>query len=210
MQYYNDIIKGENFKVQVTNPPFDVCFAVDFIHAIKRKNKFNFKLSINLDYTIPEQGVYYFNDDIFSIYVNPDNCKKSSCFGYPDNETIFGVLIHEFCHFLSMRYLKNFIKEYLEEFPEQRLNVSSYDLANKEYEEEVAEIMSLHLRNPYFLKLISKEHYNFMQKRIKSYVPCTAEKFIEIYNDMDKKIKEKVFNKYGIVINHADRTVIKT
>jgi hypothetical protein len=102
------------------------------------------------------------------------------------------------------------MKEYLIEFPEQRLVITHYERSQTDYAEEAAEILSLYLRNPYFLKLISKDHHDFMKRYIKSYVPCTAKKFIEIYNLMNLRDKENIFKKWDIVIEHDTQIVIKT
>jgi hypothetical protein len=200
---------SDNLKVEISVPMGELFHALGFIQTLQTKNQMKFKLTIRLDYISDSAGTYFYDFEPSVIYLNPDQCAKNESYGYVEDDSLFGTAIHEFCHFLTMHYFKNFKEEYLKEFPEERIILTSYKRAQQDYYEEVAEVLSLHLRNPYFLKLIYPIHYEFMKQYIKPYVACTPKKFIEIYNQMEQRDKEKCFKKWNIIVNHHDQTVIK-
>jgi hypothetical protein len=206
---YKYCLKESHMNIEVLVPMPELFHALGFIQTLENKNKAKYKLTIVLDYLMDAAGQYLYKNEPNKIYLNPDQCKKNESYGYTDDDSLFGTTLHEFCHYLSMHYFKNFHEEYLKEFPEQRIVITSYDRAQSDYDEEIAEIMSLHLRNPYFLKLIAPDHYKFMSKWIKPYIQCTQRKFIEIYNMMKLKDKERIFNKWNIIIEHDSQTVIR-
>jgi hypothetical protein len=202
------IIKDKSMEIKVVVPPAQLFHALGLIQSIKNKNKMKFNLTVKLDYLTSSSGMYIPSEPN-SIYLNPNECKKYESEGYVEDNTLFGTAIHEFCHFLTFHYFKNFKEKYPKEFPEERIILTSYKRAQSDYDEEIAEIMSLHLRNPYFLKLLFPNHHKFMQSYIKPTVPCNDKIFIKIYNQMNQNTKELVFTKWGIIIEHDIAKVIK-
>jgi hypothetical protein len=207
-------------KLEILNPPNQISIAMELIEKIKKDNGFTFDLTLQLDYIMPEDsrcaGLYDCTKPNI-IKVNPFLCLNEETFSYPEDNTIFGVIMHEFAHFLSMTYFVDFQKNYLESFPDPsfsnkgRLLITSYDAANTLYNEEIAEVISLHCRNSYLLKLISPDHHKFLNGWFKSPIPCTEKRFIYMYNQLPIKYKKKLQSKWGIMVDHSAQkvTVIK-
>jgi hypothetical protein len=193
-------------QLEIVNPPSQIKIAMSLIETIKKKNKFTYDLRLQLDYHLKDAGLYNPNEpDVLKI--NPWICDENpSSYVYIEDSTIFGIIMHEFSHFLSMTYFVDFQKNYLEAFPENRFIITKYDAANEDYDEEIAEIMSLYIRNPYLLKLISEPHYRFLKSWFLSPVPCTVTRFIYMYNKMSIEYKNKLRMKWGIMVNHAEKT----
>jgi hypothetical protein len=193
-------------QLEIVNPPNQIKIAISLIETIKKKNKFTYDLTLELDYHLKDAGVYDSNYPN-AIRINPWICDEKTSYTYTEDNTIFGVIMHEFSHFLSMTYFVDFQKSYLEAFPENRFLITTYDAANEDYDEEIAEIMSLYIRNPYLLKVISEAHYKFMSSWFISPVACTVKRFIYMYNQMPVDLKNKLRTKWGIMVNHADKKV---
>jgi hypothetical protein len=208
-EYHTDHYYTGNLKLEIAVPQAEMFHLLGFVQTLINKNKWKFKLTFKLDYISEDSGTYFFADEPNTIYLNPDQCKKKESYGLADDDSVFGTGVHEFCHYLSMTHFKKFQEKYLFEFPEERIILTKYKRAQQDINEEIAEVMSLHLRNPYLLKLLHPNHHKFMQQYIKPYVACTQRKFIEIYNLLEQKDKEMIFKKYNIIIEYDTQTVIK-
>lgn len=207
--------KDKQFPFLLMAPPEEIVIAHDIIqkfltvNGIKLKNE----LKIKLDFSLPSEyaGVYFFKDDEFSIYIDPQNCtttanyihgaidKEYSYFGYTCDFTMVGVTIHEFCHFLSHQVYKGIVEKYKETFPTKRVFLNYY--ASTDAEEELTEIMRLYIENPILLRLIDCDVYGFVRKWFKSPMPCSNKKFYQFYKDYPESIKSHLNTRWGIVYN---------
>ena len=199
----------------LVNPPVEILIAHSVIEKLKVANNMKFKneLTIKLDFTLedPISGFYLFKDDVFAIYVNPQNCnsmndihfginnEELSNHGYIADMTMLGVTIHEFCHFLCWQIFPTLKTDYTEAFPTERLYLTEY--ANTDVEEELVEIMRLYITNPLFLKLINKDVYNFLKGYFKSPYPCSDKHSYAFYSDFPEEVKRGLKNKWNIVYN---------
>lgn len=201
-------------KIQVSKPEKEVKAAAKLIESFLRMNGLNDKLTICLDYSLKCLGIYYYYDATAltkrvnpnKIYVNPSMCadfhkKKPSAFGYTDDFTCQGVLIHEFCHFVDRRLGLE------AKFASETVINKNCDTAP----ERLAELFRLYITNPYFLFTISKPDYDFFREFVVTPVPASKEKFIALYNSWSPKVKKECLSKWGIYVNgddvfHEDRS----
>lgn len=190
-----------NINIKYYIPDYDVLEFVDYIDKLKIKNEFNFELDIAIDYSLEPLGEYDLINHI--IYINPSKCiqEEESAKYYINDYSMFGVLIHEFSHFLSLTYFKNFINDYTNQFPHVDDRAILNEYGNTDIREEVAELISSYIVNPYFIKMLSIKHYKFLKSYFKSPVPCSEKKFISIYKTFDYSIKKLIKNKYRIDYN---------
>ena len=195
--------------IEILHPPQQITIAFELIEKIKKDNGFTYDLTLQLDYSMPEDSGVYNVKFPNVLKINPYLCTTAETFSYLEDNTIFGVIMHEFGHFLSLTYFVDFMKNYLEAFPEKRLLVTRYEAANEDYEEEAGEIISLFCRNPFLLKTISEDHYKFLSSWFKSPVPCTAKKFIWMFNRLPIDCKNKLRTKWGIIVNHSEQKVYR-
>jgi hypothetical protein len=170
------------------------------------------------DYSIEELGVY-FPSKKYNIYINPILCKNYDdvennnnltdpfCPGYCADLTIFGITIHEFCHLLQMAVYKTIVDDYIKAFPTNRFYLNTY--CDNEIYDELAEIMTLYIINPYLLKLISNEHYKFCMKYFKSPIPCSSAKCYFIYDGFPIIVKEHLKNHWKIVYDLDKNNFVK-
>lgn len=172
----------------------------EYVRLFKKRNKMEFDLEIGIDYLLEDLGLYIFEDR--KILVNPANCNKNddtnSAKYYVNDYSVFGVLAHEFAHFLTIGVFEDFVDEYKNAFPlcNDRAIINNY--ANTEVREEIAEIVSLYNTNPYFLKLISPNHFKFIAQYFKPAIICSEKKFIAIYNSYPFGVKQTIKSKFGI------------
>jgi hypothetical protein len=154
----NKMVERGNVVVDIVGLDHDFELAIKLIEKTRVENGYDFKLKICVDYSLTDSlGLYYYDEPIklHNLYVNPTFCDKlEECkFGYPgyiNDDTVFGVIIHEFCHFLTKIQLKNFEEEYFKTFPKERIIFSKY--SNEELLEEIAEVTYLYLTNPFLIK----------------------------------------------------------
>jgi hypothetical protein len=195
-------------KIEVSKPPYQIATAIELIERSKKINRFTYDLILHLDYRTDSEAGSYDPRKPNVITVNPFLCSlDDATFSYLEDNTLFGIILHEFSHFLTMTYFVDFKKNYLEAFPEQRLLVTKYEAANEDYDEEMAEICSLQIRNPFLLKLISKNHYKFFKAWFKSPVMSSEKHFLFMYNKLPIDCKNRLRTKWGIIVNHAEQKV---
>jgi len=186
--------------------------AIKFIKKFLVKNNIDRVIKVKYDFDCGEGGYYYplMNND--TIFVNPDNCynlreyneeddRPQNTFypGYCVDNTIFGTIIHEFSHFLSYKVYKNIIKDYKKTFPKNRLYLNAY--SSTDIEEELANIMTLYISNPYLLKLISEKHYKFLKKIFKPPRACSVKTCYQIYKNFPMHVKNELKDKWHIIYN---------
>jgi hypothetical protein len=200
-----------NSFVEVDTPHLDTFHAMYLIDKLAKKNDLDFDLSIAYDFAELEAGVYFPTKKKHShrIFVNPLNCKLQDEIdaneeepfypGYSKDISLFGVVLHEFCHFLQHIIYTTIIKDYKEAFPIERFYLNEY--SGNEIHDELAEIMTLYITNPYLLKLISKNHWKFCNKYFKSPVSCSTQRCAHIYKGFPIHIKKDMKERWKIVYN---------
>lgn len=205
----NDI----SIVVDIETPLKDTKSAIQIITKLLIINNLKMELSISYDYEYEESGLYLPNQKGKShkIFVNPLNCStedelmdnmttEPSYPGYCADSTLFGVIIHEFCHILQYQIYKDIIPEYGKCFPIERLYLNEY--SNENLFDELAEIMTLYITNPYLLKMISKKHWSFCKKFFKSPITCSESRCSIIYNKFPIHIKHHMKDKWGITYDY--------
>jgi hypothetical protein len=120
--------------------------------------------------------------------------------------THFGVILHEFCHLLQYKVYPNIIESFLKEFPTERFYLNNY--CNNEVVDELAEIMTLYLTNPYLLKRISRKHWLFCQKFFKSPIACSAQKCYNVYEMFPIMVKEHMKKHWKLTYDYNKQTFI--
>jgi len=204
-----------NIAVEIDGPMKDTVIAIELIKKLLKINKIKLDLSIAYDFEYEDLGMYLPNDgdQSFRIFVNPFNCKyvedvetnktdEIFARGYTSDLTLFGVTIHEFCHLLQYQVYPDIVLEYAKDFPIDRFYLNDY--ANNDLLDELAEIMTLYITNPFLLKMISEPHYKFCKKFFKSPVSCTDSQCQYIYKKFPIRVKEhmKSYWKIGLDIEH--------
>lgn len=202
----------KNIKVEIDSPIEDTTIAMIIIDKLLKINNIKMKISIAYDYSYEGCGMYLPNVEKQShrIFVNPANCKTKEeteeveyedpfCPGYCSDMTLFGITIHEFCHLLQYQVYPDIIPEYGKAFPTERLYLNNY--SNNELHDELAEVMTLYITNPYLLKLISKEHWLFCKRYFKSPVATSVARCKFIYQGFPIHVKEHLKEHWNIVFN---------
>ena len=214
-------MRKSSIYVEVDIPSEDVHAAMVIIARFLEKNNLKINLSISYNYEMEECGVYrpFEKGQEYRIFVNPSKCKTQEDVikqefeepfapGSPCDITIFGIIIHEFCHLLQYRTYPSIIKNYGETFPTERLNLNEY--SNNEIHDEIAEIMTLYITNPYLLKLLSKLHFDFCKKYFKSPISCSPKRCAFIYKGWPLSVKEYLKDKWGIAYNIATKKFVRS
>ena len=159
------------------------------IDNLNRINNFNYCDEIILNYDLDLAGEF-FDDENKKIYVNPDNCD------YSGEYSVYYVCIHEFGHMLD--YKLKMADKFKETFPEKsdHLYINSHSRVNRD--EELAELITLYITNPYMLRLISKKHWQFLKKFFKSPTPCSEFTFVKLYKKYSKTCTDNFKRRHGI------------
>lgn len=173
------------------------------------------KLIISWDFDDHELGYYLYGKRVSKhkceIFVNPRNCVMVSTKGYdnhPENNTISAVILHEFSHYIE--HLYGLTKQYAKlegTFKPKILMVTS--TSSTCLEEEMAEMVSLFICNPYLLKVIDPDRYKWLRKIIKSPTPCTAANFFKSFSNWCPEAKKECRDKFKLLINTKKKTVNK-
>lgn len=171
--------------------------ASELIKKFAKVNSLDFNLNIIYDFTIPELGCYYPETDSKSIYVNPKFCldNDSSSIGSINDITLFGIILHEFAHYLTYMVYKNLIKDYKKEFPTDRLVTNEY--CNNELEDEIAEAITLYIENPYLFKVIEPKFYKFFKNYFKSPAPSSSKHCQSLYTNFTSDMKKIIKDRWG-------------
>lgn len=192
--------------INLQSAPGEILIANSLIKRFKEKNNINFNLTINLDFLLNDSGVYIPSKPT-NIYVNPDlvvynsyeeNSEKiNSYYGYINDCSLLGNVMHEFSHFLCYEIYQKIVDEYKKVFPKDRLYLCEY--SNENVNEEIAEIIRLYLINPLLLKLINSDVYKFFRKRFISPNPTSQKHTIQMVDDFPISIKTELKEKWNIV-----------
>jgi len=207
----NSVVGKINFKLIF--PDILALNAASLIEQTQKVNHWKFNIVIAFNYQIDCFGQTTPGTHILEI--NPDRCitkykqAKTSFPYYVSDYSAFGVIIHEFAHFLALTFHKSISSKYRKAFPTERLMINDCKEPNEDVDEEIAEIMTLYIVNPYLLKLISEKHFNFFKKQFKSPTKCTEHQFIEYYQKFPSNLKKKLLLKWKILVDVNKNCVIR-
>lgn len=205
-------------SVVIQTPQELILSALSLIQKTEKINNMYFDLNVCLDWSMSEEaGAFYPFEEDNNIYVNPAQCKSmqeaseelTTPFwpGYLRDHTAFGVVMHEFAHFITHKVIDEARVQYLLQYPTDRLYINEY--CNNDIEDEIAEILTLYFTNPYLLKLIDQGRWSFFKKFIKSPIPTSTLQCYKSYNSFPIGAKEELKNKFGIVFSQSEMDFIK-
>jgi hypothetical protein len=204
-------------KVEIKRALPETEAAIRLIKRMSSLNKLYFDLSIAYDFSLRDYGEYHQHERYQKnrIFINPLICEKVNdellepfCPGYVSDVSNFGVTIHEFCHFLQFQVYPTLVESYKATFATERFFLNKY--SNHEILDEIAEVMTLYITNPYLLRLISKDHYKFFLLYFKSPVPCSFQRAKRIYEKFPIIVKAHLKKTFGIVYNINNESFEKT
>ncbi len=181
--------------------------AIKLIDKFKKINNMNFNLEIKLDFDEEDLGRFDYSGKSI-IFINPVNCalnnkKYNKREGSPWSNSIMSTVMHEFSHLLDDRL--SMLPQYTLKKQELRgLVLSKY---SNEPCEELAEIGTLFLINPYLIKLLDNERYKWLKSYYKSPTPCGKKTFFNYYNSWSSKIKKRFRDKFNIKITKKEEII---
>ena len=187
----------ENVKIELLNEGEDLKKVKKLINKFQEKNNLNFKITILIDWNTKNVGYFFYGERKKKIYVNPKQCEfNEKTFGYTDDYSMTGTLIHEFAHCLDEMY--EIHGEYISYVQQNgRLILNKY-VRESDLGEEVAELVCLYINNPYFLKLIDPDRYKWIKNFFKTPTTCSLKKFLKIREDWSNSIKKLCWKEWGI------------
>lgn len=187
----------EKPEITFNGLPKDIIKALKVAEKTISKNKLDIDLKIVVDFTLDCYGIH---EPTFpnQIKINPHlfmNTSKEELNApfYTSDFSMLAVFIHEFCHLLDFKL--NIHAEYCETFPEK---FSLNGNGSKNRKEEIAEIMGLYILNPYFLRLINKDIYDFLKTFFESPKTCNKVSLHNKWKKWSKEVKEDCFEKWGV------------
>lgn len=189
-------------KVSVHNNGDSLDQALKLINIFKNINKIKLDFEVKFDLNEKDLGYFNYIPDENVIYINPIRCTNkqfNDLLGHPADCSIFATILHEISHLIDLKF--NLHSEYQpKKFVLERLIMTSYARKDKYKIEELADLISIYLINPYYLKLIDLERYKWIKTKFKSPVLCGPCTFLRYYDDWPKR-RQKIFcNKYHITI----------
>ncbi len=187
-------------KVKVIRLEKDLVRAIRLINKLLTLNDLHFKYSLNLDYKSKNYGEFdpqKAND----IYLNPAafyNTSKEDphALYFSTDYSIYAVSIHEFSHLLDAKF--NILDKYKIEFSDKLILNQNSESSRSE---ELAEVMSLYILNPYLLKLIDKSRYIFLRDIFISPTVCRKSNFISKWTNWPDKIKDLCAERWKICVS---------
>lgn len=186
----------------------EINLAKKTISKFLRINKLAITPKIKVSYEIEASGMYYFDWDLCSIFVNPKLARKTAKktkyahHGFVNSYKIEDVIYHELGHLLDDNFFHH--REFMKEVDIVYVNDNS-----KTYYELFAEAFNLYVTNPYFLKLLAPDIFSYIKKHYKSPNSCSKKEFIRIYRTWPKHIKEHCKNDIGIWVYYGKIEVNK-
>ncbi len=152
------------------------------LKGLKIAFKYDMRSSGEFDIEIPNK-----------ISINPNRCDSKGDFSF------FLICVHEFSHLLDQKY--KMVNSFKKEFEDKRLPLTNYAKTKTTRDEELAEIISLYLRNPYLLKLISERHYEFVSRFFNSPTKNDENTFLTIYETYSPRYRKATEKKYGFSVS---------
>lgn len=185
-------------KVSIYNYGTSLNRGIRLLERFKNINSVSFRLDIKIDFSEPDLGRLNYDPKDRVIYVNPSKCENkdfNDLLGHPADCSVYSTLVHELSHFIDQKY-KLGTEYYLKNWGLKRLIVTNY--SKEDIREELADILTIYLTNPYYLKLIDKERYCWLKSKFKSPTPCGYQTFLKLYNRWPKKLQDKFCTDYNI------------
>lgn len=196
-------------KVKVVRLEKDLLRAIKLIDKFLSRNNIDIKYSITLDYSMQSFG--QFNPSKKNeISLNPSafyDTKKELPHAkyYSTDFSLLAVAVHEFCHLLDEK--TNLLKRYQETFPEKIIINKNSEVDRRE---ELAEVLALYILNPYLVKSINKNIFDFFKTLFESPTPNTMSYFVRKWESWPDKIKKLCNDNWGIiVVSRRKRAKIK-
>lgn len=177
----------KNPKVKIVHLQSDLTKAIRIIGKFFKLNDIKIKYTLVLDYKLDSFGIFYPNKK-FEITINPSQFHDTSLeethqLYYSTDFSITSVAIHEMSHLLDQHF--GILDLYKKKFKDKLiLNENS----ERDKAEEVAEIFRLFFLNPFFLKLISPDRYDFFKELFQSPSSCTKRNFISKWKTWNPQI----------------------
>lgn len=191
-------------KITVHNKGRQLNSALKLIEIFKSKNNVNLKVEIKLDFEEKDLGYYLYEEKDQALYINPIRCTQEEhgeLRGSPFDNSIYGTVIHEFSHYLDQKY--EIINEYLgKKFFVEFLILNKNCIRNRV--EELAEIISIYLVNPYYLKLVDEERFKWIKTKFKSPSRCGKKTFMRYYEKWPEKYQIRLKEYFKITINEGE------
>lgn len=185
-------------KVSIYNYGTSLNRGIRLLERFKKINGLNFQLDIKIDFSEPDLGRFNYDPLDQSIYVNPVKCenkKFNDLLGHPTDCSVYATLIHETGHNLDRKYF--LVPNYHQKNRGLKRLIGG-DFDTSDIREELADILTIYLTNPYYLKLIDKERYCWLKSKFKSPTPCGYQTFLKLYNRWPKKVQDKFCTDYNI------------
>lgn len=184
-------------EINLNGLPKELIKAFKIIGRLIEKNKINIKYKFTIDFELDCYGLFDPSNK-HEIRVNPYIFKNAryeekNAMYYSSDYSILGVCVHEFAHLLD-EHLK-LLSDYIETFPEPNIISNNCEKGRRE---ELAEVMSLYILNPFFLKKIFPDAYKYFRNVFISPTVNSEKSFITKYNKWPKEIKQDCKEKWGI------------
>lgn len=183
--------------ISINGLPKDILKALKVAEKTISKNKLNVDLKIVVDFTLDCYGIHEPTNPN-QIKINPHLFSDTSreeinAPYYTSDFSMMAVFIHEFCHLLDHKL--NIHEEYCQSFPE-RFSINGN--AGKNRKEEIAELMGVYILNPFLLRTINKDIFDFLKSIFDSPKTCNKIYLFNKWKKWSKEIKEDCFEKWGL------------
>lgn len=186
-------------EIKVSELHVEIDKAIKIIDKLLKINKIKIKYSINMNFKMKCYGEFNPENEN-EISINPtfsieDSGSEINASYYSCDFSILGIAIHEIAHLLDQKF--EISKEYRKSFPKQFiLNHNS----KKDRIEELAEILMLYILNPYLLKIINLEVFNFLKDYFISPSSCSKDYFCRKWSAWPKEIRDDCVNRWKISV----------
>ena len=188
-------------KIVIIHPDKEIVDATKLIDRFLKKNNIKIKYSVEINSRMTDAyGIFDPNDGNHTkITINPSlliNDPPTRPFGkrFCYDRSLFGIIIHEAMHMIDNKF--DLVKDYKKNNDINKciLNINSKENAF----ENLAESLTLYVTNPYFLRHINKEVYQYWSSLFHSPTRVSKTSFIRAWKDWDKRLREECIKKYGI------------
>lgn len=196
-------------KVKVLKLERDLVKAIKIINKFFEINNLKIKYTLVLDYQLRDAYGIYWPEEKNTITINPSqfqNTEKEDlhCPNFTNDLGICAVTVHEICHLLDERF--KITEKYKERFSGKFiLNANS----KKDWYENTVELLRTYILNPYLLKIVAPEQFEFLKSLYKSPNPCTKQNFLSKYTKFPKEIKEICLKKWKIKVSGTEVVLLK-
>jgi hypothetical protein len=193
-------MNGKNPKIKVAHLDPQIDRAIKLIAKFQRINDLKINYTITLDYKLDCFGMFY-PDEKHNITINPDQFHDTSkeephAVDYTTDFGLCSVVVHEIIHLLAEKYLIHDL--YKEKFKNNKFILNNN--SRKDVHETIAEEGRLYFMNPYFLKLISPDRFEFFQGLFQTPSPITKKSFIVKWKSWNPQIHQLCLEKWGIKV----------